>query len=273
MISRNLTLRLLIAGVFIPLLLWIFHYGGVPFLIFVELLIVLSLWEFLTLTGVTTYLWQRVLLAAVVAYPPLAITYLGTRYLIELSIVAFFLSALPHVFSKKLGEVGKSIGLTLFGLFYLSVGYGSLVQIRSGRLVEPELAGNWVIFLFATIWIVDTAAYYFGWKFGKTKLSPAISPNKTVVGFVGGFVGAILSAGIFNFLFLSSVGFLHLIVPAIVIAFFGQLGDLVESIFKREAGKKDSSNLIPGHGGVLDRFDSLVFAAPALLLYLRFLPS
>jgi phosphatidate cytidylyltransferase len=163
--------------------------------------------------------------------------------------------------------------LALFAFFYLTFGFGSLILIRDSGVVAQAQAGGWLLFLFGTTWIVDTAAYFCGWKFGRAKLSPAVSPNKTIVGFIGGFAGALLSAGIFNFLFLAEVGFLRLIGPAVVVALFGQLGDLVESIFKREMGKKDSSDLIPGHGGVLDRFDSILFAAPALYLYLKYIFS
>jgi len=173
------------------------------------------------------------------------------------------------VFTRKLGDIGRSMAMAAFATVYLTVGFVSLILIRNGSVVLLEQAAGWVTFLFAAIWIIDTAAYYFGWQWGKTKLSPAISPNKTVVGFIGGFIGGILTAGIFNFVFLAEVGFVKLVVPSLVVAFFGQLGDLVESVFKREMGVKDSSNLIPGHGGILDRFDSLVFAAPALLIYLR----
>jgi phosphatidate cytidylyltransferase len=268
MISKNLTLRLLVSVIFIPLLIYMFVLGGLPFLILVELLIILSLWEFFALTEIKAYLWQKLLLTLLAAFPALSLTYLQGRYLPETLIVTLFVTTLPYTFVGELGAVGKAMGGGFFGVVYLTVGFTSLILIRSGNVVDPKLAGGWIVFLFATIWIVDTAAYYFGWQFGKTKLSPAISPNKTVVGFVGGFAGAILTAGIFSFIFLSEVGFMRLIIPALVIAFFGQLGDLAESIFKREAGKKDSSNLIPGHGGILDRFDSLVFAAPALYLYL-----
>jgi phosphatidate cytidylyltransferase len=269
MISRNLVLRLLVAAVFIPLLLYIFHVGGVAFLVLVEALIVLSLWEFLTLTGIRLHLWQKLLLILLAVFPAISVQYLQSRFLFESLIALIFLVSLPHAFTRQLGDIGRSMAMAAFAVLYLTIGFTSLVLIRGGNVVDIKQAAGWVTFLFASIWIIDTAAYYFGWQWGKTRLSPAISPNKTVVGFLGGFGGGILTAGIFNFIFLPDVGFIRLIPAALVIAFFGQLGDLVESIFKREASVKDSSNLIPGHGGILDRFDSLVFAAPAFLIYLR----
>jgi phosphatidate cytidylyltransferase len=269
MISRNLTLRLLISAIFIPLLLYIFHLGGVVFLTLVEILVVLSLWEFFGLTRVRLYFWQKFLLILIGVFPAISVQYLQSRFLFEAIAALIFAVSLPHVFTRQLGDIGRSMAISGFGVTYLATGFTSLILIRSGNVVDARLAAGWITFLFAAIWIIDTAAYFFGWKWGKAKFSPAISPNKTVVGFVGGFAGGILTAGIFSFIFLADVGFLRLVVPALIIAFFGQLGDLVESVFKREVGVKDSSNLIPGHGGILDRFDSLVFAAPALYIYLR----
>lgn len=271
MISRNLTLRLIVAAVFIPLLLYLFHLGGVPFFVFVELLVVMSVWELFALTKIKLYIWQKILLVALATFPAVTYSYFDGRFLFEFLLVTMFLTTLPHTFTRSLGEVSRTISTSFFGVLYLSLGFASLILIRSTDVVPAEQAAGWITFLFASIWIIDTAAYYVGVKFGKSKLSPAISPNKTVMGFIGGFLGAILAAGIFHFIFLKEVGFVALILPALIVAFFGQLGDLVESIFKREIGVKDSSNLIPGHGGMLDRFDSLVFAAPALYLYLRYL--
>lgn len=274
LISRNLTLRLLVAVVFIPLLVYISLQGGLLLLILVEILLALSLWEFFALTKVSLYLWQKLLLILVALAFPYSTAHLQGQYLIELTIAAVIFAALPHTFTKSLGNIGRSMGLSLMALLYLTVGFGSLLLIpETGKLNTGDhgAGGEWLVFLFATLWIADTAAYFFGWKFGERKLSSAISPNKTVVGFIGGFIGALLSALLFNFILLAEVGFLRLIAPAVVIALFGQLGDLVESIFKREMGVKDSSGVIPGHGGVLDRFDSLVFAAPALYLYLKWI--
>lgn len=245
-----------------------FHLGGIPFLIFVELLLLSSLWEFFSLTAIKMFWWQKMLLLLTAAAVPLKLHFVGYDYLPHLFVVALFLCTLPYTMSHIIGDIGRSIGLSFFGVSYLTAGCASLIILRAGQIVAPELAAGWVIFLFASIWIVDTAAYWIGSQFGRHKLSPAISPNKTVEGFFGGFVGALAAALLFSLVFLSEVGFVRLIAPALVIAFFGQLGDLVESIFKREHGVKDSSNLIPGHGGILDRFDSLMFAAPALLLYL-----
>jgi phosphatidate cytidylyltransferase len=271
MISRNLAQRLIVASIFIPLLLLVFHLGGLYLFALVELLITLAMWEYYALTRLDFRIWQRFLLSVAALYPALAFRFQAGEYWFELVFGLLVLTAFPNVFRRNLGELSRSIGLAVFGFFYLTFGFGSLILIRESNVVPIEGAGDWLIFLFATVWIVDTAAYFVGWKLGSTKLSPAVSPNKTVIGFIGGFLGAVLSAAIFNFIFLPEAGFIKLVPAALVIALFGQLGDLTESILKRESGKKDSSNLIPGHGGVLDRFDSILFAGPALYLYLKFI--
>ena len=259
------------ALVFGPVLLYLCHLGGIPLLVMIEILLLMSLWEFYSLSRIKLYFWQKLLLSLLILFFPYSIQQLGGSYLTEALIAGVILATLPYTFSKSLGDVGRSMAMSTLAGIYLTVGFSSLILISKLYMITPKNPGNWLIFLFGTLWIADTAAYFFGWKFGKTKLSPAISPNKTVVGFIGGLGGAILSAAIFNYVFLADVGFVNLILPGLVVAFFGQLGDLAESIFKREMGVKDSSNIIPGHGGILDRFDSLVFAAPVLYLYLKWI--
>ena len=246
LISRNLTLRILVAMVFIPVLIYICLEQGVLLLILVELLLALSLWEFFSLTKIKLQLWQKVLLILLALAVPYSLQRLDGKYLIEIIIAAVVFATLPHTFTKALGDISRTMGLSLMALLYLTLGFACMLLIpASGATPGAHYAGGeWLVFLFATLWIADTAAYFFGWKFGKAKLSPAISPNKTVVGFIGGFIGALLTAFLFNFIFLNNVGFVHLIAPSLIIALFGQLGDLAESIFKREMGVKDSSSII-----------------------------
>lgn len=154
---------------------------------------------------------------------------------------------------------------TFGGIAYPPLLGGSFLLIRN---FEPtELSGFWLAMgLLGSIWICDTAAYAFGRWTGKHLLAPAISPGKTIEGFVWGFVGASIFCIVWWWL-----GFIAWDL-AIMLAFstglIGQLGDLVESSLKREAGVKDSGTFLPGHGGALDRFDSLFAAAPVLAMYL-----
>jgi phosphatidate cytidylyltransferase len=127
-----------------------------------------------------------------------------------------------------------------------------------------------LIFLWAVLWATDTAAYFVGAKLGRVHPFPTISPNKTVEGFLGGFGGAILAAAIFFLTKKLEMGFGPIIGLALTIAFFGQLGDLFESLLKRSSDVKDASHLIAGHGGVLDRFDSFLFALPAAYFFVVF---
>ncbi len=127
---------------------------------------------------------------------------------------------------------------------------------------------GYVMFLFVTILLTDTGCYYFGKKFGKHKLAPTISPQKTIEGAIGGMLCAIIGALIIaKFI---NMGFYHALILGFLCTLFAQLGDLSESLIKRDAGVKDSGNTLPGHGGFLDRTDSYVLTIPVMYYYLNY---
>lgn len=151
---------------------------------------------------------------------------------------------------------------SILGALYIGIGFYYLIETR--------LAGiEFIIYALLVIWMTDTGAYFVGRKIGKRKLWPDISPNKTIEGFVGGIIFAIIFACILQIFVPIASSFIYLIVVTIVASIIGQLGDLVESALKRHYDVKDSGNILPGHGGVLDRFDSLLFVLP-LLHFLHF---
>jgi phosphatidate cytidylyltransferase len=125
-----------------------------------------------------------------------------------------------------------------------------------------------LFFFLATIWVGDSGAYYVGKNFGRHKMSPKISPNKTFEGLAGGVVTTYVAAAVAARVLDLGLSATHVVALATILAAAGPLGDLIESLFKRDSGIKDSSNLLPGHGGFLDRTDSLFFAAPLVLGYL-----
>jgi len=133
---------------------------------------------------------------------------------------------------------------------------------------EYSYVNTIILGVFILIWTNDTFAFLIGKNFGKHKLLERISPNKTIEGFIGGMVFTFIASLILTRVF-SSLSLDKWIVIAGIVSVFGVLGDLIESMFKRQAGVKDSSNFIPGHGGFLDRFDSVIFAAPFIFIYLQ----
>jgi phosphatidate cytidylyltransferase len=178
-------------------------------------------------------------------------------------IVAFFfgfalssgrLSALPH-----------RMGIVLFGILYIPFLLSYLTLIN--KLDEGIL---WVLLLLATVWVGDTFALVIGSWLGRHKLSPAISPHKTIEGFFACFVGSILTVFACRFLFLRTMATTDALALGTGIALFGQLGDLSESMIKRGAKVKDSGALFPGHGGMLDRLDSFLFSTPFLYYFLLY---
>ncbi len=153
----------------------------------------------------------------------------------------------------------KEIAITFFGLFYVCFLLGYLLLIRG-----QEYGRAWIFFLFFAVWAGDTGAYYIGRHFGKHKLYPRISPKKTLEGSVGGLFCSLAVSVISRFLFFPEYNLLHMILLGGALGIAGQIGDLSESLLKRSAGSKDSGSIFPGHGGVLDRFDSILFASPVL---------
>ncbi len=143
---------------------------------------------------------------------------------------------------------------------YVGVGFASFAYIR---LLEHGL--TWSLLIILLIWFTDSGAYFVGIRFGKNKLWPSISPNKTIEGAVGGVLLAILLGVVFEGIE-PTVGFGKVIVLAIIVAVVGQLGDLVQSAYKRHYGVKDSGTLLPGHGGILDRFDSMMIVFTVLVV-------
>lgn len=151
----------------------------------------------------------------------------------------------------------------LLGTLYVGIGFHYFIETRDAGL-------TYLIFALIVVWATDSGAYFTGRKIGKRKLWPEISPNKTVEGFIGGIIWALIAAFIIHFISPLTNSYLILIGITIAASIFGQLGDLVESAIKRHYNVKDSGKILPGHGGILDRFDSLLFVLP-LLHFLHFI--
>ena len=194
--------------------------------------------------------------------------FVGSSQVIIAMLTFGFISVCLIRLSKAgdLGTVFQEIGYTFLGPLYVGLLLGHLTLLRA--TVEGR---EWTLLLFFTIWMGDIAAFYTGLSIGKHKLYPEISPNKTIEGAIGGAIGCFMVVTAAKVFYMDQLSVMDVAIISIGIAVMGQLGDLCESMFKRAAGVKDSGNLIPGHGGVLDRFDSVLFAAPFLYYYLVFI--
>ncbi len=159
----------------------------------------------------------------------------------------------------------QKVAFSLFGIVYLAGMLAFFIPIHAlphGKLL--------IFLLFLIIWLGDTLALVFGKTLGRTPFFPSISPKKTWEGAVGGLAGSLLGGVVSHFLFLNEISLNHCLIVALICGMIGQLGDMAESILKRNAGVKDSGSVIPGHGGVLDRIDSLLFSAPVFYGYFKF---
>lgn len=145
----------------------------------------------------------------------------------------------------------------LFGFIYISVPLAHLAMLRT----QPH-GKQWVLLVLMVVMLNDTCAYFTGTFFGRRKLYPSVSPKKSIEGAIGGLVGSVLAAGLAHLTFAPWTPLLQLLLLGLVVGVVAELGDLFESLLKRSFGVKDSGTLIPGHGGILDRLDSLMFAFP-----------
>ncbi len=283
--SKNLIARLAVAVVAIPAILWICYQGGAWLFGMIALFAILGLLEFLWAESVRPnelMFWFALTTVGAVLFFVFQGGAIADRVdptgwyasVIGLLLPLFFFSTAlysacgrrsPAELFARHSRIawGVSYIAFLYPLVYLlgEIGPGSGVGLPSG--------GDSLLFLFAVLWVGDTAAMWVGSAFGKHKLAPTVSPNKTVEGFIGGLLGGLAIGVVMIFWKFSAVPWYHVLIIAVGCSFVGQLGDLAESMWKRSIGIKDSSALIPGHGGVLDRFDSLLFAAPFMYAYFR----
>jgi phosphatidate cytidylyltransferase len=177
-----------------------------------------------------------------------------------------------ELFRNK-GSAIFNLGSTFLGIFYIGIFSAALISLRefySSYIYSENLGAYLIISIFASIWIGDSAAYYGGITFGKHKLFPRVSPKKSWEGAIFGFIFSVGTMILAKVIVLNTLNWINVLVIGIIIGTMGQIGDLVESLIKRDSEAKDSSSLIPGHGGFFDRFDSLLFSAPAIWIYLKY---
>ena len=285
--------RILTGVVGIPLaVVLIFFPGGLPFAIAMGVISILGAMEFykgVRKTGARPVEWAG--LAAVLFFVISATTF---RYSDRTTVGAIFPTALTLLliasFCVEMVRRERSpiinVGTTIFGAIYVGWLISHLVVLRGVwlqnpitdpmsiphvptvpvRLFEPQEVGACLVMLtFLSTWACDTSAFFFGKAFGKTKIAPKLSPNKTVEGSIAGLIGTIVVASIGGWII--HLPWYHGLALGIIFGVLSQLGDLSESSLKRELDIKDFGTIVPGHGGILDRFDSLLFTGPAAYYY------
>ncbi len=266
----NTTQRVLVSLVAIPVIIATSYFGGVYFFVFTAVIALVSYYEYCRIVknkGIFANTWTGILFILVLLANEFY-HYLSIYYLVLLLIV---LLTLIELFRNK-GSAIINIGTTLLGIFYIGFFADALLAIRElYPRVEYlyERGGFLIISILAAIWICDSAAFFGGISLGKHKLFPRVSPQKSWEGAVFGFIFSILTMLLAKVIILDFLSWKSVIILGIIVGTAGQIGDLIESLFKRDTGVKDSSGLIPGHGGIFDRFDSLLYSAPVILLYLK----
>lgn len=310
----NLAIRVIVALIAIPLILFLTIQGGVLFFLFVAAVSGLALHEYYSLAkakGMSPQVGLGIVFGlcvnAAFFHGKLQYALLGllvprgievplptmAQLLLILYLLFVPLVLLVELFRNR-PQAMMNVASTVFGVSYVSLFLGALIGLRelfvpadfpvyahfqvTGIAVSPEVeetiyrwGGLTVIAVMASIWICDSAAYFAGRAIGRHKLFERVSPKKTWEGATAGFVFAVLAFVAAKALVLPYMSYGSAVLCGAIVGVFGQLGDLVESLLKRDAGVKDSSALIPGHGGVFDRFDSLIFVSPLLFFYLDFI--
>jgi len=268
---NNTLTRTLVAVAAIPFILGACYFGGFLFLVFILGIGILSFHEFSVMTvhkdSFVNYYAGAAMVALLIINAYTSFVDFEILFLIFIPILM-----LIELFRNRESAI-LNAGVTLLGILYIGLFSESLIRIRefysySGLLYRQ--GGLLIIAIMASIWACDSAAFFVGSAIGRNKLFPRVSPKKSWEGAVAGFLFSIIAMVAARSLFLDFLSLKDVIILGLITGIFGQIGDLIESLLKRDADVKDSSNLIPGHGGIFDRFDSLLYTAPLIYLYLHF---
>lgn len=256
--KQRIITALVALAIFFPLVI----IGGLPFTIAIYIIASVGLYELLRMKDIRIFSFEGILV-----WIALAVLLIPSKWTVEFQqwigytkieiMFALILILLIYTVISKNKFTFDHAAFTAFSALYVGIGFFYLIETRFYGF-------EYVFYALLVIWTTDSGAYFVGRKIGKRKLWPEISPNKTVEGFVGGIVCAVLFACVFQIFYPIANNYLTLIIITIIASVVGQLGDLVESALKRHFGVKDSGNIMPGHGGILDRFDSLLFVLPLI---------
>lgn len=275
LLTALIALPILIASIILPYFFPGEYTAKLPFVIIAAAALIAGMYEFFSLT-------KKMELKADASAGILAAAILFLAFLFDapaksdnffgISIVAALLIILisqTFRFRIDFSKMLVGTGVTIFGVFYLFFLGGYLVALRMGEDTHQLLSTKLLIFFFFVLWLGDGLAYYSGRYLGKRKLAPKISPGKTWEGCIGGMIGSLGAAALATYTFFPELPLSASLPLAAVMNVFGVLGDLTESAIKRGAGAKDAATVLPGHGGFLDRLDSLLFNAPLLYYFAR----
>ncbi|MFC2088698.1 phosphatidate cytidylyltransferase [Calditrichota bacterium] len=264
--------RILVALFGIPLLLFVTYLGDWYFFSIVLLISIVAQWEFYQLQKHKNIQPQSIS-GIIIGIFLLVGVQIQNFYATSLILLFFLMLILTSEMFRRHKNVSTNIGVTILGILYIPLLLGTFlyVRINVGDLFSdiPNAGFRFILIIFASIWLCDTFAYAFGRLLGRHKLYEKVSPNKSMEGAVAGIIGSIIVFINVKFIHFLPFTWQDVFVFGIVIGIIGQIGDLVESWFKRDVGIKDSSTLLPGHGGMLDRFDSLIFVSPAIFIIIN----
>jgi len=264
----NLLFRAIVALIFIPVIIFSIIKGGIYIDIFLLIISFGGIYEYKKIIGDKIFN-GNILVFGLVTILLLIIknsSYtLASIFLVLPISFRYLIAKKGDDFKGNLSELALNVLPFIYILFPLTL----FSEMYSNNIYQKYLP-HIGIFLLMNIWVNDSFAYFTGRLFGKRKLAPKISPKKSIEGFVGGLIFAIIATVIYNY-FYPFLPVLHMIILSIIVSIFGPIGDLFESVIKREFNVKDSSNLIPGHGGILDRFDSFLFTIPFYFVYIKLL--
>lgn len=269
---KKFAVRALVTVIFAPFILFCAWKGGYIFLVLVTSLVILGVNEFYALSAQKATHPEKIIGTIASAALCLTMFFWGASNAWLVFAAAVILLGAYELFRNQVGPI-LNLAATLMGILYVAFSLSFLILIRElprEIALEYRQGGQIMIAVFLAIWMSDTMAYVLGSQFGKHKLFERVSPNKTVEGTILGFLFAVGVAWVCQLTFLGYMKLVHVLAIGVICGSVGQVSDLLESLLKRDAGVKDSSNLIPGHGGILDRFDSEILAAPVVYVYLRF---
>jgi phosphatidate cytidylyltransferase len=264
----NTAVRIIVSAIAIPAIVVISYLGSYYFFIFILAIAIISFYEF-SLFAKNKEIEANLFLGILSVILFITNSFRNFIDFYALLIIVVLILTIVELFRNK-GSAIVNLGTTLIGILYIGLFASALVSIREYYPTEYTQGGLLILSILFSIWICDSAAFFGGTALGKHKMFPRVSPKQSWEGAVFGLLFAVAAMISSKAVFLDFISWKDAVLIGLIIGIVGQLGDLVESLFKRDAGVKDSSDFIPGHGGVFDRFDSLLYVAPVVFLYIKY---